>query len=301
MKKWFLSIMLCLTLLFGLAACAGKPEQAAGNEELEIDYLVSEEVEEDPEEEEKSDSLMGWLKQKLSGDKKNAASKPAEEALQDDTSEDSTEASDGIKQWYRQQKKDIPQTASSQDAASNTQSDQPQKRQKTSGSSSSQGAESSKPDGNQPSSAPEPETKKNTVTMHIRCDTAVANGMHLESKWAGIVPASGIIVPTTTYEINDGDTAFDVLCQARDKYKLHMQYEGSKSSIYIQGINNLYEFDGGRWSGWMYSVNGWYPNYGCGVYVLRPGDKIEWNYTCDLGLDLDADMPGAEDWKNTHE
>ena len=53
---------------------------------------------------------------------------------------------------------------------------------------------------------------------------------------------------------------------------------------YIQGINNLYEFDGGRWSGWMYCVNSWYPNYGCGQYTVKAGDVIEWNYTCDLGL-----------------
>ncbi len=34
---------------------------------------------------------------------------------------------------------------------------------------------------------------------------------------------------------------------------------------------------------------------------LSSGDVIEWNYTCDLGLDLDAGMEGAEDWKNNNE
>ena len=51
----------------------------------------------------------------------------------------------------------------------------------------------------------------------------------------------------------------------------------------------------------MYCVNDWYPNYGCGVYQVKAGDVIEWNYTCDLGLDLDAGMEGAEDWKNNNE
>lgn len=146
-----------------------------------------------------------------------------------------------------------------------------------------------------------PPTSANTVTMTIRCDTAVANGMHLESKWAGIVPASGVILDTTTFEIEDGDTVLDVLLQARDQYKLHVEYSGTQSGAYVEGINNLYEFDGGRWSGWMYCVNDWYPNYGCGVYYLKAGDVIEWNYTCDLGLDLDAGMEGAQDWKDTHE
>ena len=101
-----------------------------------------------------------------------------------------------------------------------------------------------------------------------------------------IVPASGEILKTTTMTFEQGDTVFDVLCAVRDKYKLHMEYSGAKGNEYIEGINNLYEFDGGRWSGWMYCVNDWYPNYGCGQYVVKSGDVIEWNYTCDLGKDL---------------
>lgn len=149
----------------------------------------------------------------------------------------------------------------------------------------------------------EPEQTGDTVTLTIRCDTAVNNGMHLESKWAGIVPASGCILDTTTFEIEDGDTVFDVLCQARDKFKLHMQYKGAGSGIYVEGINNLYEFDGGRWSGWMYCVNDWYPNYGCGVYYLQSGDVIEWNYTCDLGCDLENGDPYGygKEWKDNHD
>ena len=149
----------------------------------------------------------------------------------------------------------------------------------------------------------ESDQKGDTVTLTIRCDTAVNNGMHLESKWAGSVPASGCILDTTTCEINAGDTVFAVLCQARDKFKLHMQYKGAGSGIYVEGINNLYEFDGGRWSGWMYCVNDWYPNYGCGVYYLQPGDVIEWNYTCDLGCDLENGDPYGygKEWKDNHD
>ena len=58
------------------------------------------------------------------------------------------------------------------------------------------------------------------------------------------------------------------------------------NSYYIEGINQLYEFDCGDKSGWMYSVNGWYPNYGCSSYEVKDGDKIEWRYTCDLGSDV---------------
>ena len=36
----------------------------------------------------------------------------------------------------------------------------------------------------------------------------------------------------------------------------------------------------------MYTVNGWFPNYGCSKYVLQDKDVIQWIYTCDLGRDI---------------
>ena len=62
-------------------------------------------------------------------------------------------------------------------------------------------------------------------------------------------------------------------------------------SYYIEGINNLYEFDCGSESGWMYKVNGWFPNYGCSAYPLKDGDVIVWCYTCNgLGADVGGGM-----------
>ena len=104
--------------------------------------------------------------------------------------------------------------------------------------------------------------------------------------------------------IEEGDTVFDVLAFVCEKYKIHMSYRGGTSSgCYVDGINNLYEFDGGRWSGWMYCVNDWYPNYGCGVYYVKPGEVIEWNYTCDLGCDLENGDPYGygKEWKDNHD
>ena len=36
----------------------------------------------------------------------------------------------------------------------------------------------------------------------------------------------------------------------------------------------------------MYRVNGVVPNYGCGQYTLKDGDRVEWLYTCNLGQDV---------------
>ncbi|MCB8817452.1 DUF4430 domain-containing protein [Desulfosporosinus shakirovi] len=137
------------------------------------------------------------------------------------------------------------------------------------------------------SPALEPNTSaKNTVTFSINCQTAVDKGLHLTEQFQEVVPANGIILPPTVLEFKEGEVVFDILKQVVRQEKIHMEYEGSKGTPYIQGINNLYEFDGGPLSGWMYCVNKIYPNYGCGEYKLKQGDVIEWNYTCDLGKDL---------------
>lgn len=140
-----------------------------------------------------------------------------------------------------------------------------------------------------PEAAPTPDPKANaanTVTISINCQTAVDKGLHLDEKFKEVVPADGVILAPLTVEFKDGETAFDILKRVVREHKIHMEYEGSKGTPYIQGINNLYEFDGGPLAGWMYCVNKVYSNYGCGEYKVKPGDKIEWNYTCNLGEDL---------------
>ena len=66
----------------------------------------------------------------------------------------------------------------------------------------------------------------------------------------------------------------------------NMLFDADGDGAYVEGIHNLYEFDCGALSGWMYKVNGWYPNYGSSRYQLKDGDVVEWRFTCDLGNDI---------------
>ena len=75
------------------------------------------------------------------------------------------------------------------------------------------------------------------------------------------------------------------LCREND-IPMESSWSPLYNSAYIEGIGNLYEFDCGELSGWMYSVNGEFPNYGCSGYTLQDGDVICWVYTCDLGEDV---------------
>lgn len=131
-----------------------------------------------------------------------------------------------------------------------------------------------------------------TVTISIHCDTILDNWDNLSPQLRSekYVPKDGIVLEETEYVLRQGDTVFDILDRAVRHNRIHMEFQGSDknsyNSVYIQGINFIYEFSCGPLSGWMYSVNGKFPDYGVNKYVLKDGDIIEFDYTCDLGRDL---------------
>lgn len=132
-----------------------------------------------------------------------------------------------------------------------------------------------------------------TCTITIRCDTILDNMENLSAGKEAYVPANGCILSTSTVEFTEGETVFDVLSRVCEYAGIQLEYSWTPmyNSYYIEGINNLYEFDCGNESGWMFKVNGWYPNYGCSAYTLEDGDTIVWNYTCNgLGADLGASV-----------
>ncbi len=142
-----------------------------------------------------------------------------------------------------------------------------------------------------------------TATLTIRCDTILDNLGDLNSELMHYfvsengeeaVLADGVILEKHEITFYEGESVYDVLCREVETYGIHMESEFTPiyNSAYIEGIHNLYEFSCGPLSGWMYCVNGWYPNYGCSRYQLKEGDAIEWNYTCDLGADLGEDWLG---------
>ena len=130
--------------------------------------------------------------------------------------------------------------------------------------------------------------KSYTCTFSIECSTIVNNLEMLAPDKLEMVPSGGVILAKTTVTFYEGESVFDVLQRLCKEKGIHMEAEWTPiyNSAYVEGIHNLYEFDCGALSGWMYKVNGWYPNYGCSRYQLKDGDIVEWRYTCDLGNDI---------------
>lgn len=125
-------------------------------------------------------------------------------------------------------------------------------------------------------------------TMNIVC-TTLLNEENIDNEAIiPYIPKDGIILPTTTIEFTEGQNAFDIIlkaCRAND-IQFEFREDALYSGAYVEGINYIYEFDGGGLSGWMYKVNGQFPNYGCKRYIVQDGDEIVWMYTCDLGRDV---------------
>ena len=125
-------------------------------------------------------------------------------------------------------------------------------------------------------------------TISISCASILDHMDWLDPAKTALIPANGWILGSTELTFTEGESVFDVLLRVCTEKKIHMEFSETPmyQSAYIEGIYNLYEFDCGELSGWMYSVNGWFPNYGCSRYILSDGDVIRWVYTCELGDDV---------------
>ncbi len=142
----------------------------------------------------------------------------------------------------------------------------------------------------QPVEPQEQTTQDNTLrcTLSISCATIIDNMDKLDEEYHELVPSDGWILKPEQFEFSEGESVFDLLVRVCKDKKIHLDHSFTPAynSAYIKAIGNLYEFDCGDQSGWVYGVNGWAPNYGCSRYVLKNGDTVEFRYTCQLGHDL---------------
>ncbi|MBQ9984287.1 MAG: DUF4430 domain-containing protein [Lachnospiraceae bacterium] len=125
-------------------------------------------------------------------------------------------------------------------------------------------------------------------TVYISCATVLDNMERLPAAKKSMIPKDGVVLEETTIWVAKDASVFDVLQQITKEKKIHLEYTYTPAfkSYYIEGIYNLYEFDCGDASGWMYSVNGEFPEGSSSYYTIKDGDVIRWLYSCQLGKDI---------------
>lgn len=141
---------------------------------------------------------------------------------------------------------------------------------------------------------------KKYCTVRIECNTIYDNIGKLKSGKHAFLPVSGVILDDVQVELNGGESAFDVIkkaceenvCTDNCKYckangvQIEYTYTPAFNNYYIEGIHQIYEKDCGTQSGWMYSVNGVFPDVGTSSYSVSPGDVIVFSFTCNMGEDI---------------
>lgn len=99
----------------------------------------------------------------------------------------------------------------------------------------------------------------------------------------------GTILADTNVEYQEGDTALDITLRMLQEKGIQYDVTGSGGGAYVRGFDNLYEFDEGPLSGWHIRVNGEMIDRSAGIYPVKIGDSINWNYTTNY-------MEDSEDW-----
>lgn len=132
------------------------------------------------------------------------------------------------------------------------------------------------------------ESEELFCVLSVSCETILDHTDSFNPDKLEILPSDGILFPAQTVQFYQGETVFNVLQREMKKNKIHMEFTSVPlyNSNYIEGIGNIYEFDCGELSGWVYRVNGQFPGTGASQYTLEDGDTVEWLYTCDRSKDL---------------
>ena len=129
------------------------------------------------------------------------------------------------------------------------------------------------------------------VTLAVYCHM-LKDATSLKKDKREQVPVDGVILAPVEALAYEGESVFDILRRELKRAKIHLEFMNTPfyNSAYIEGIHNLYEFDAGELSGWVYKVNDAFPNIGSSRCLLSPGDRIEWHYSLELGQDIEGYM-----------
>ncbi|MEN2766878.1 DUF4430 domain-containing protein [Ornithinibacillus xuwenensis] len=271
--KLVTSLFLAILLVVTLSACGSSLAKPTGLEENSEAQQVSEDEQTTVEKEEIEETEGNTEADSVAEDKNDTTSEANEKDRDQDSSKPTNGAVDeGSADSTTSDKQAESGTVNKSGDGNSEKSAQPKKEQ-PSKSDSTKETEPKKE--TKPESEEEPKEEKTA-------DTIV---------YSIVISDTEIPLPPTEMEVFEGDTVLDALIRITQEKKIQMDYRGGQgASAYVEGIANVYEFDRGQGSGWMYRVNGIFPDRSAGIVPLLPGDRVEWLYTTDLGRDLGANL-----------
>ena len=97
-------------------------------------------------------------------------------------------------------------------------------------------------------------------------------------------------------EADTSETVWDVLQRVAKKNNITFMASDNNAyhTVYISAVNGLGEFDNGKNSGWMYTVNGSHPEVGVAAKYLKDGDNIVLHYTDDYDYEEGGNKYGQK-------
>ena len=100
----------------------------------------------------------------------------------------------------------------------------------------------------------------------------------------------------SSVEADTAETVWDVLQRVAKKHGITFTADSNNSygTVYIRAVNGLGEFDNGKNSGWMYTVNGTHPEVGVSAKYLKNGDNIVLHYTDDYDYEEGGNKYGQK-------
>ena len=138
--------------------------------------------------------------------------------------------------------------------------------------------------------------KKITVTMRLIGAELATKDVDLGAE--AYLPNYVTWIPTTTYELKEGATVYDLWILATADWNISSIGADSNyvKTVYAPEGYALSEFTNGARSGWMYTVNGSHPGYGLKEQKLNNGDVVIWHYINDYSYES-ADWISEGPWQ----
>lgn len=308
MKKWlkYSCFVICVSLLFSFTACGPQKENGTYDQTEYHQYQDQSKVER-KDASAKSGSSSGVVNDSDASDlvadldgKNIDVDIPEQTSAEKDITEESqTRESDTSEAKPKAVKKDVSSNQKSsnqsQKQSAKKKSDSKKSDSKNINDKATNSQSTDKKKTNETSEQGTKPTTTETVTeakalcsLTIDCSTILNNKKKLKKGKDAVVPGNGLILQCDAVEIQNGDTVMDILLRELKARGIPVEYSYSPvyKTDYVEGINNLYEMDCGSLSGWMYEVNGTFPNYGASAYKVQDKDKIGWHFTCNGGSDV---------------